>query len=132
MKPKNPKNPKVPVWEWVVAGIGLVLIVSVLGALIWDGLVNSRTSVQIELRVQKTVQRGPGELVMVEVQNHGGEVAADLKVRGSLFRGETEVESREITIDYVPRHSRKTVGLFFSRPTATHELRLTPIGFVEP
>jgi len=126
------ENRKVPAWEWVVALVGLILIVCVVGALVWEGMTGSRNPPLIELRVKKTVPHGSGELVLIEVYNRGGEVASDLKVRGSLRTGINVLEAREITIDFVPRDSSKVVGLFFSKPTAGHDLELEPIGFVEP
>ena len=123
---------KVPAWEWMVALVGLILIVFVVGALIWEGVRGLRNPPLIELRVKKTVPQGSGELVLIEVYNRGDEVASDLKVRGSLRAGTNVLEAREITIDFVPRDSRKVVGLFFTQPTAGHDLKLEPIGFVAP
>jgi len=126
------KRTKVPVWEWLVAAVGLGLILFVIGALIWEAASGSDQPPLIELRVKETVPQGSGELVMIEVHNSGGQVASDLKVRGSIGSGASVLESREVTVAYVPRHSRKVIGLFFSQPTAGQNLRLESIGFVKP
>jgi len=123
---------KVPAWEWLLALTGLLLIVSMIGLLAWEGATASNQPPAIELRVKETVPHGSGELVLVEVHNRGGQVAADLKVRGSLSSAGNVLEVREVTIDFVPRNSRKVIGLFFSQPTMNHPLRLEPVGFVEP
>ena len=123
---------KIPVWEWFVAGAGLLIILFVVGVFLLEGLFASRAPAMIELRVKETVPHGSGELVMIEVHNRGGQTASDLKVRGSLASSDSVLEFRELTIDYVPRHSRKVIGLFFSQPTQGRSLRLEPIGFVEP
>jgi uncharacterized protein (TIGR02588 family) len=123
---------KVPVWEWCVAAVGLVLILFVLGALFWDAFSESPTQPGIELRVKERLRHGPGELVVVEVHNRGGKVASNLKIRGTVESGDKMVEAGEVTIDYVPRRSRRTVGLFFAEPIGTNDLRLEPVGFVEP
>ena len=123
---------EVPAWEWIVAATGSLLILLMIGLLAWEGAAASPRPPLIELQVKRTVPHGSGELVMVEVHNRGGEVAADLKVRGSVTSGSNLLEVREVTIDFVPRDSRKVIGLFFSQPTASHQLRLEPVGFVEP
>ena len=129
---REPQNRKVPAWEWIVALAGLLLIGSVIGLLAWEAVTASRTPPAIELEVKERRPHGSGELVLIQVYNRGGEVAADLKVRGSILSASNVLEVREVTIDYVPRASRKVIGLFFSQPTANHQLRLEPIGFVEP
>jgi uncharacterized protein (TIGR02588 family) len=125
-------NHKVPFWEWLVAATGLVLILFVLGALVREAISGSKTPPVIELRIKETVSRGTGELVLIEAHNRGGQVASDLKVRGSIGNNSNVFEVREVTIDYLPRHSSKIIGLFFSQPTARHDLRLEAVGFVEP
>jgi uncharacterized protein (TIGR02588 family) len=122
---------KVPVWEWIVALAGLLLLAFVFVILGREAMESSDSPPAIELRLQKRVSHGTGELVLIEVHNRGGQTAADLKVRGTLG-ADRNAETREVTIDYVPRHSRKVVGLFFSQPVADQSLRLEPVGFVEP
>ena len=123
---------KVPLWEWLVAVAGMLLILFVLGTLIVEAVSDGDTPPVIDLRVKETVAHGSGELVLIEAHNRGGTVASDLKVRGLLSGSTNAIEAREIVIDYLPRHSSKVIGLFFSRPTAGLDLRLEPVGFVEP
>ena len=129
---KKKTDHKTPLWEWLIAAIGAVLILFVLGALVWEAVFESKSPPRIELRVKQTAPQGSGELVLIEAHNHGQQVASALKVRGVLRSGDTVIESREVTIDYLPHRSSKIVGLFFSQPTAGHDLRLEPIGFVQP
>lgn len=123
---------KAPLWEWLIAAIGSVLILFVLGALVWEAVSESKSPPRIELRVKETVPHGSGELVLIEAHNHGGQVASAVKVRGALRSGDNVMETREVTIDYLPRRSSRIVGLFFLQPTADHDLRLEPIGFLQP
>lgn len=125
-------NRKVPAWEWLVAAAGLVLILFVLTALVWEAVSGSDKRPVIELRVKETVPHGSGELLLIEVHNRGDQVASNLKVRGSVSIGANVIETREVTVGYVPRNSRKVIGLFFSQPTGGYNLRLEPVGFVEP
>ena len=56
-----------------------------------------------------------GYLVKIWVLNYGGSTATKLTVTGELKDQTGSVETSAITFDYVPAHSQREGGLFFTR-----------------
>ena len=55
-----------------------------------------------------------------------------MTVTGQLLDGETVVEEREMTFDFVPPESSRRGGLFFSEDPDAWTLRLEPQGYQAP
>ena len=53
-------------------------------------------------------------------------------MEGELRSGAGSVETSDTTIEYVPPHSERKGGLFFTSDPRQHELRLRAKGFEQP
>lgn len=122
----------IPTLEWIVAGIGLVIVTAVLGFLLYAGLSENHRQPDIKLSVEGVLQIRNGYLVRVTATNEGGLTAGGVTIEGELRQGADVVEHSETVIEFLPAHSKKRAGLFFSKDPKQFELRLRPHGYEEP
>jgi uncharacterized protein (TIGR02588 family) len=73
-----------------------------------------------------------GYLVQIRAVNQGGTTAAQLAVEGKLTGENGRAETSETVIDYVPSHSYRQGGLFFSQDPRKYPLQLRAKGYAEP
>ncbi len=122
----------IPLLEWLVGAIGLVLVLATLGYLAYAGWTNTLSPPKIQTKMQSISPNGDGYLVIFNVVNTGGETAAGVTVEGTLHNGNQEVERSTATIDYVPDHSTRGGGLFFKQNPAQFHFELKAIGYANP
>jgi len=121
------KGPRSPLLEWIMAGLGLALVLAVLGVL-GRAMMDGRDEVDVTLRVTETRLVGGRWTAVVEARNTGGAAAARLEIEGRV--GE---ETAAFTLDYLPPRGRDTGVLVFSRPPGGGTaLTVRPIGWTEP
>ncbi|HEX6175878.1 MAG TPA: TIGR02588 family protein [Candidatus Binatia bacterium] len=129
---KQQEKDAIPIWEWIVAGVGLVLVAGVIGFLIYEAFSGNRLPPDIKLSVGSVVQTRNGFLVTVTAINQGGITAEGVDIEGELKRGTETIERSQTTIDYLPPRSNKKAGLFFTRDPRQFELQVRPLGYEEP
>jgi uncharacterized protein (TIGR02588 family) len=122
----------IPILEWVVGGIGFLMIAGVLGFLLHTALKDRNPRPDIRLSVNEVLQSSSGYLVRITASNEGGSTAAGVIVEGELRRGADLIERSETLIEFLPSHSKKRAGLFFSKDPSQFELKLRPHGYEEP
>ena len=124
--PKKPApNPKPPLLEWIMGGLGLLLTLAVLAVILREAMAPGGPPV-LEPRLH-AVHGGPGAWqAEVEVRNTGPATAAAVEIEGVL--GD---ETASATLDYVPAGGEETVTLGFAAdPRAGLELQVR--GWTEP
>lgn len=131
-KKENGQKRETPFLEWVFAVIGLILVVSVIGFLVYNVAVNEGKSAELNIEVEEIVQNNKGFLVKFVLENTGDETAADVTIEGKLKKGEESVETGDVTVDYVPSHSKKKGGMFFTENPHNFDLQIHAKGFNEP
>lgn len=119
-------------WEWLVAAIGLVLLVASIGYLTYDAVAGNGDVPVPTLRVTGIEPQGTHFLVRLQVVNAGRATAADLRVDGELRRDGEVVERSETTFDYLPGRSAREAGLFFRHDPRALELVLTARSYQQP
>ena len=129
---KQQEKDAIPIWEWIVAGVGLVLVAGVIGFLIYEAFSGNRLPPDIKLSVGSVVLTRNGFLVTVTAVNQGGITAEGVDIEGELKRGTETIERSQTTIDYLPPRSNKKAGLFFTRDPRQFELQVRPLGYEEP
>jgi uncharacterized protein (TIGR02588 family) len=124
----------IPPLEWAIAGVGLCLVVACVGYLVHRGLTHDATPPQLAVRVESVGVAGDGHHVRFRVENHGGEAAAQIVVRGELVGagGRGEPETREVTIDLVPAEAARSGGLYFRGDPAHGTLVVQAVGYQDP
>jgi len=117
--------------EWVVAAIGLVLVVSAVWVMLAEAR-RERTPPDIAVRADSVhALPGGGFLVRFTAHNRGRETAAEVEIVGELRDAAGTATSR-VRLDYLPGESRRGGGLLFARDPGTGTLVLRAEGYREP
>ena len=116
----------IPVWSWVAAALGLILVAGSVGFMLYQHFAEDRTPPLVAIEVQSVVPSGDGYVVTIDVTNRGSAVASGLVIEGVLNDTATAVETSTITIDYVPSGSHRQAGLYFSRDPGGLTCRFGP------
>jgi uncharacterized protein (TIGR02588 family) len=120
-----------PPAEWLVAAIGLVLLVACLGYLGFQAFQPHTPPAPVVERLGIEAQQGRW-LVRLRVHNQGTMTAERLRVAGQLRHLGAVVEERELEIDFLPGGSSREAGLFFTRDPSGAQLQLEARGYLSP
>lgn len=121
-----------PLWEWAVAVLGVAIVAVVVGYMGYYALNGQDVPPAITIRVEEIRPAPQGYLVTFSARNAGGRAVAALQVNARLESPGGGTETAEARIDYVPAHSVRRGGLFFSGDPRSGRLRIAPAGFREP
>jgi uncharacterized protein (TIGR02588 family) len=122
----------IPTLEWIVGGIGFVIVAGVLGFLLYAAITNDNPLPDVKLSVDTVARLRNGYLVQFTAINEGGLTAQGVTVEGELRSGADVVERSETAIEFLPPGSKKSAGIFFSKDPRQFELKLRPLGYEEP
>jgi len=126
------KQKETPVWEWIIAAAGLILVVGAVGLTFYRATTEDKTPPQLTIEVDSIEPNGSGYLVKFAVKNTGNQTAAAVAVEGEL-KSETEtVETSGATLTYSPANSKRRGGLFFTRDPQQFQLQIRVTGYEEP
>lgn len=126
------RNSDISVWEWIFGLIGLLLVCGTLGFMVSKAVTGSRAPPEIAVRAKLIVQLENGYLVQFIAMNRGGQTAADVRVQAELKHASKTLETREVTLQYIPAKSEREGGFFFQSDPRASELVLTAHGYVKP
>lgn len=126
------QQPSTPFLEWsfAIAGaliVGALIVFNIFGALESNG---SPPDIQIEVLQHSKLSRA--YLVQIKAFNAGGSSAAGLQLEGVLSKDGKEVETSQVTLDYLPPHSSKEGGLFFTANPQEFDLKMRALGYQVP
>jgi len=121
-----------PPWEWGVAFLGLALVLGALGFMAYQAVAGDDSPPHVTVYTDAILPLDHGYLVQLRAVNQGGSTAAQLTVEGKLTGKNGRVEVGEAVIDYVPSHSYRQGGLFFSQDPRKYPLQLRAKGYAEP
>jgi uncharacterized protein (TIGR02588 family) len=117
---------------WALAAIGMLFLFASFSVLLRESLAGAQPAADIAIRVDEIRPSAQGHLVSLKIANSGTATAASLGVEGVLTRGGVDVESSDITIDYVAAGSERDAVLFFSNDPRQGELSVRAKGYIEP
>ena len=118
--------------EWATAAVGAVLFVAMIGYMVYVGLREVEGSPKIELMTSDPVRHDDNFHIGFVATNSGEVTATGLIVRAVLTDGDRDVESREITIDYLPTQSSRRGGFFFKQDPTRYKLAVAATAYMEP
>jgi uncharacterized protein (TIGR02588 family) len=121
-----------PLLEWIVGGLGAVLVVGAIAFLVWHSLARDRTPPDIRLVAERVVDLSNGYLVQFRAFNEGRSTAAGVTIEGELTAPDGAVETSEVVLDYLPPRSDREGGLLFESDPRAGELRLRATGHAKP
>lgn len=121
-----------PSWEWVAAGVGLLLVAAGIGVLAYYAWTGKSDRPQPQVQVVAIERQPAGWLVAIRIHNRAQATAAALRLTGQLRQGPDVVEERELELQYLPGGSSREGGLFFSRDPRLHRLEWAFESYEQP
>jgi uncharacterized protein (TIGR02588 family) len=118
--------------EWCVAAVGGLLFIAMIGYMAIEGLETGDGPPQIEIVASPPVQKGSIYIIGFEARNVGDQTAAGVVVRATLSQGGQDVETSEVTVDYLPSGSTRSGGFFFAHDPSAYEVQVRPVGYLDP
>ena len=119
-------------WEWVAGAIGLVLVLGAVGFIGYNALTTAPRVPEVTIEHVGTEPTPGGYVVEFRARNSAPSTAAALTISGTLYDGSTEIETSQVTLDYLPPHGERRGGLIFRTDPAGHELSIEAEGYVDP
>ena len=129
---EQPEEASPSLLEWVFAAVGLLVVVVALGFLVYRGATKGDTPPAIKIEVVSVTRAGENYLVNFRVTNTGDTTAAALMLEGELKNGEKSEETSDVTLTYLPAHSMRQGGLFFTKNPNEYQLKLRAKGYEQP
>jgi uncharacterized protein (TIGR02588 family) len=118
--------------EWLAAGIGGLMFSVMIAYMVIAGLDETDGVPSIEIEAAAPVRQGRVFIVRFDARNVGSQTASGLVVKATLSRGETEIETAEATIDYLPTGSTRSGGFFFQHDPKDYVLDVIPVSYADP
>lgn len=131
-KPPRTKARRRAALENAVGVLGAGLAAVTIGFIAWKGFTEADGAPEVSVSVTRIVPQDGVFLAEIEAFNDGNAVAAQLEVEGTLERSGETVETASTTFDYLPSHSRRRGGLFFSQDPRSGALTVVPKSYVDP
>jgi uncharacterized protein (TIGR02588 family) len=122
----------ISIWSWLVAAVGMVLVVSSAGFMLYQSFAGDSSPPDLVIEIDTIAPRDVGYLVQIRVTNRGGSAAAGLIVEGALKQRSATVEASVIAMAYVPSRSQRKAGLIFSRDPLKFDLQIRAKGYEQP
>ena len=120
-------------WEWLTAGIGLLLVLSAIGYMAYEAVTGDELPPSITVAADSVTTAGGVHQVHFTARNGGDLAGAAVVVEGRLAGAAGgEEETSEATLDYVPGRSERNGGLFFSSDPRAGRLELRVLGYSAP
>jgi len=121
-----------PFWEWVAAGVGLLLVLASIGVLAYHAWTGQSALPRPQVQVVTIEQQPAGWLVAVRVHNRAPATAAALRLTGRLRQGSEVVEESKLELQYLPGGSSREGGFFFLRDPRLHRLEWSFESYEQP
>lgn len=114
-KTKDKKN----LLEWVVFGLGLLLVLSIIAYLGYQAYHHKSTPPELVVEFWPEPSEAQPNRYHVVVRNTGGETAESVTVELVLQQGGKEVEKAELQLMFVPQESEREGWVNFSQKPAS-------------
>ena len=119
--------------EWVVFGVGTLLVLSTLGFLVYDGATSAGDEPPALTVVTGTPeQKGEQFIVPVTVRNDGGQTAEGVTIEVTLERDGAEAERGEFAVAFLPRGGKREGFVTFRTDPRTARLVPRVLGYEKP
>lgn len=119
-------------WMWGIAVLGLLLVAASISFMLYEAIAGDSTHADITVQVDATVPTRNGYLVKFRAVNVGGSTVEGLTIEGVLRNGSEVLETSDTVLEWVPAHSEREGGLFFSADPRQYQLQLRAKGYENP
>ena len=118
--------------EWIVFGASLTLIAVVVGTLVVYEITRPGTPPELHVRTMGTRAAGGGFAVGVEVENRGGETAANAVIEVEMSAAGGRRERAELQLPFVPHGATRRGEVMFTGDPSGASLRARVLGYERP
>lgn len=118
--------------EWVTGGLCTVTVAAMTVWIAYHAVASSGGTPELSVRIIDQHPVSGGHEVSFVIDNSGTRTAAAVPVTGQLTDGGTVIETREVTLDYVPARSAVSGALLFKADPSLHVLEIGAAGYVDP
>lgn len=119
--------------EWSVFAASLVIILTIVTYLVYDVTTMGDSPPIVEVRLGAAEPRNGSYVVPVTLHNSGDQTAETVTVEVLLLDDGAEIETAEVTIDFLPRQSTRSGWVTFTTDPATaDEIQSHVLGYQEP
>jgi uncharacterized protein (TIGR02588 family) len=129
---KKEKINDAPLWVWGIGLFGLALVLGSIVFMLYEALTGDTSLPDVTVQVESIEPSSSGFLVTFRAMNEGGSTAAGLTIEGTVRNGTESIETSTTTIEYLPSHSERKGGLFFTVDPRQYDLQLRAAGYEEP
>ena len=129
---KQKKIKDAPWWMWGIALLGLALVAGSIAFMLYEAVAGDSSPPDITVHVDSILPIRNGYLVKFRAVNEGGSTAEGLTVEGVLRNGTEILETSNTVLEYVPAHSEREGGLFFTSDPRQYQLQLRAKGYENP
>ena len=119
-------------WMWAIAVLGLALVAASIGFMLYEAAAGDASHADVTVHVDSTLPTRNGYLVKFRAVNSGGSTVEGLTVEGTIRSGSETLETSDTVLEWIPAHSEREGGLFFTSDPRQHQLRLRPKGYENP
>lgn len=120
-----------PLLEWVFGALGLLLFLGALGVIIFSSMGPNEPPL-ISIQADAPEPASGRYRVEFDTLNEGDQTAELVRVVASLSQGDVVVETRQIEIDFLPPHSSRRAGVFFTHNPQGLTMSIEAVGYQEP
>ena len=124
---KRPRAQQLPLVEWIVGGIGLLIVTGTLAFIGYEVYLSERDLPDLHVVVERAIPRNAGHSVRVVVRNDGRHAAQSVIVEGIAGGVRSEAQ-----IDYVAGQSTAAAILVFPETPDPATLSVRVVGYTTP
>ena len=133
MADSEDRNDKPPTLAIVTGVIGFILSAGLIGFVGWEAFQRAEAKVPaVTVQAGKIHAAPSGFVVEFKARNRTAHTAAGVEVEGTLTAAGAKPVISSVTLDYVPGHSTRQGGLFFSDDPRSGRLELRAFGYSKP
>jgi uncharacterized protein (TIGR02588 family) len=121
-----------PLWMWGIAALGLLLVAASIAFMLYEAAAGDSSHADISVQVDTTLPTRNGYLVKFRAVNQGGSTVEGLTIEGVLRNGSEVMETSDTVLEWVPAHSEREGGLFFTADPRLFQLHLRAKGYENP
>lgn len=119
--------------EWLVFGLSLLLLLSILGYLVYQTITHKPGEPDIYAEAKADPSKLSPNRYMVTVYNKGGATAEEVIVEFILYKAGEELEKSELQIAYSPKESKREGWVTFtSDPQAADSVIARVVSYKKP
>jgi len=118
--------------EWITAACGAAFLITMVSYMIYAGSVELDGPPVIKFTTSAPIHQGDSFLLPFTAFNAGTTTATDLTIQVRLINGTTELEVREVTIDYLPTQSNRSGAFYFTHDPAKYKISIIPTSYLDP